>query len=88
MATHSSVRVWKIPGTEESGGPQSTGPKRVVHDGGTKRPSGGRPQPAEAGGRRVPRGRGAGAPHPVEHVGAGQQHLFREDKGGLTFKLV
>ena len=27
MATHSSIVAWKIPWTEEPGGPQSTGPK-------------------------------------------------------------
>ena len=25
MATHSNILAWKIPGTEEPGGPQSTG---------------------------------------------------------------
>ena len=32
MATHSSILAWKIPGTEEPGGPQSMGSKRVRHD--------------------------------------------------------
>ena len=29
MATHSSVLAWRIPWTEEPGGPQSMGPQRV-----------------------------------------------------------
>ena len=32
MATHSSVLAWRIPWTEESGGPQSMGLQRVGHD--------------------------------------------------------
>ena len=32
MATHSSILVWEIPWTEEPGGPQSIGHKRVRHD--------------------------------------------------------
>ena len=32
MATHSSILAWRIPGTEEPGGPQSTGLQRVGHD--------------------------------------------------------
>ena len=32
MATHSSVLAWRIPWTEEPGGPQSTGSQRVGHD--------------------------------------------------------
>ena len=32
MATHSSVLVWRIPGTEEPGGLQSKGSHRVGHD--------------------------------------------------------
>ena len=32
MATHSSVLAWKIPWTEEPGGPQSIGSQRVGHD--------------------------------------------------------
>ena len=32
MATHSSILAWKIPWTEESGGLQSMGPRRVEHD--------------------------------------------------------
>ena len=32
MATHSSTLAWKIPWTEEPGGPQSTGSQRVRHD--------------------------------------------------------
>ena len=31
MATHSSVLAWKIPWTEEPGGPQSTGLQIVRH---------------------------------------------------------
>ena len=31
MATHSSLLAWKIPWTEEPGGPQSTGSQRVGH---------------------------------------------------------
>ena len=36
MATDSSILAWRIPGTEEPGGLQSTGPQRVGHDLGTK----------------------------------------------------
>ena len=32
MATHSSVLAWRIPWTEEPGGPQSTGFQRVRHN--------------------------------------------------------
>ena len=32
MATHSSVLVWRIPWTEEPGGPQSIGLQRIGHD--------------------------------------------------------
>ena len=32
MATHSSVLVWRIPGTGEPGGLLSTGSNRVGHD--------------------------------------------------------
>ena len=32
MATHSSILVWRIPWTEESGGLQSIGSHRVGHD--------------------------------------------------------
>ena len=32
MATHSSILAWKIPRTEEPGGLQSTGSRRVRHD--------------------------------------------------------
>ena len=32
MATHSSILAWRIPWTEESGGLQSMGLKRVGHD--------------------------------------------------------
>ena len=32
MATHSSILAWRIPWTEEPGGPQSMGPRRVGHD--------------------------------------------------------
>ena len=32
MATHSSIRAWKIPGTEEPGSQQSMGLQRVGHD--------------------------------------------------------
>ena len=35
MAPHSSILVWKIPQTEESGGLQSMGSLRVGHDGAT-----------------------------------------------------
>ena len=31
MATHSSILVWRIPRTEESGGLQSIGSQRVRH---------------------------------------------------------
>ena len=36
MATHSSILAWKIPWTEEPGGPQSMGSQRVGHDLATK----------------------------------------------------
>ena len=32
MATHSSILAWRIPWTEEPGGPQSTGSQRVRYD--------------------------------------------------------
>jgi len=32
MATHSSILVWRIPGTEEPGRLQSMGSQRVRHD--------------------------------------------------------
>ena len=32
MAAHSSIRVWRIPWTEEPGRLQSTGSQRVGHD--------------------------------------------------------
>ena len=32
MATHSSILVWRIPGTEKPGWLQSTGSQRVGHD--------------------------------------------------------
>ena len=32
MATHSSILAWRIPWTEEPGGPQSTGSQRGKHD--------------------------------------------------------
>ena len=32
MATHSSIRAWRIPWMEELGGLQSTGSQRVQHD--------------------------------------------------------
>ena len=32
MATHSSILAWKIPWTEEPGGPQSMGSQRVGHN--------------------------------------------------------
>ena len=32
MATNSSILAWKIPGTEEPGGLQSTGSQRVRRD--------------------------------------------------------
>ena len=32
MATQSSIFAWRIPWTEEPGGPQSMGPQRVGHD--------------------------------------------------------
>jgi len=32
MATHSSILAWRIPGTEEPGGLQSTGPQRVRYN--------------------------------------------------------
>jgi len=32
IATHSCALAWKIPWTEEPGGPQSMGPQRVGHD--------------------------------------------------------
>ena len=38
MATHSSVLAWRIPGTGEPGGLQSTGSQRVGHNQVTKPP--------------------------------------------------
>ena len=32
IATHSSILAWRIPWTEEPGGPQSMGSPRVRHD--------------------------------------------------------
>ena len=32
MATHSSILAWRIPWTEEPGGPQYMGLQRVRHD--------------------------------------------------------
>ena len=32
MAIHSSILAWRIPGTEEPGGLQSVGSRRVGHD--------------------------------------------------------
>ena len=32
MAIHSNILAWRIPWTEESGGPQSMGSQRVGHD--------------------------------------------------------
>ena len=32
MATHSSIIAWKIPRTEDPGGPHSMGSQRVEHD--------------------------------------------------------
>ena len=32
MTTHSSILAWRIPWTEEAGGPQSVGSQRVRHD--------------------------------------------------------
>ena len=32
MATHSSILAWRIPWTEEPGGPQSVGSQRVRYD--------------------------------------------------------
>jgi len=32
MATHSSILAWRIPWTEDPGGPQSRGSQRVGHD--------------------------------------------------------
>ena len=32
MATHSSILAWRIPWTEEPGGPQPMGWQRVRHD--------------------------------------------------------
>ena len=32
LATHSSILAWRIPWTEEAGGLQSMGSKRVGHD--------------------------------------------------------
>ena len=32
MATHSSILAWRIPWSEELGGLQSMGSRRVIHD--------------------------------------------------------
>ena len=32
MATHSNILAWEIPWTEESGGPESMGSKRIGHN--------------------------------------------------------
>ena len=32
MATHSSILAWRVPWTEEPGGPHSMGSQRVRHD--------------------------------------------------------
>ena len=32
MPTHSSILAWRVPWTEEPGGPQSMGSQRVEHD--------------------------------------------------------
>ena len=32
MATHSSFSAWRIPWTEEPGGLESTGMRRIIHD--------------------------------------------------------
>ena len=32
IANHSSILAWRIPWTEEPGGPQSTGSQRVEHN--------------------------------------------------------
>ena len=32
MATHSRILAWRIPWTEEPGGPQSIGSQRIGHD--------------------------------------------------------
>ena len=32
LATHSSVPAWRVPWTEEPGGPESTGMQRIGHD--------------------------------------------------------
>ena len=32
MATHSGILAWRVPGTEEPGGLQSTGSKRVRYN--------------------------------------------------------
>ena len=39
MAPHSSTLAWKIPWTEDPGGPQSMGSLRVGHDLATKPPN-------------------------------------------------
>ena len=38
MATHSNILAWRIPQTEEPGGPQSTGSWRVGRDSESKPP--------------------------------------------------
>ena len=35
MATHSSILAWRIPWTEEPGGLETVGSRRVGHDGST-----------------------------------------------------
>ena len=59
IATHSSILVWRIPQTEESGGLQSMGSQKVGHNGDTNA------QIRQAGLRQVP-GRG------LEHEERGQ----------------
>ena len=39
MATHSNILAWRIPWTEEPGGPQAMGSQRVGHDWATKQNS-------------------------------------------------
>ena len=48
MATHSSILAWRIPWTEEPGGPQSVGSQRVGHLGKQVSPSAAAPQACEA----------------------------------------
>ena len=39
MTTHSNILAWRIPWTEEPGGPQAMGSQRVGHDWATKQNS-------------------------------------------------